>query len=499
MRTTLKAAIATIGCMCAVGMVCVAATDAKTGKRKSTPEEIAERKARFIQRTGGFVRKPGSGSGKVAIINSQNRFSNEDLKPVAIAVDKLMRLDCAVVRAENVGLSEAGKAVKSTGAAAGVVVAALEASLPPLILFPDQMCAVVNVGAFPKNANAVLLRKEALNNSIVQLASGVVLFLGSMVMMFVTDYIMAFTAIGASIIGFTVMMLIVSRSQKYFVRLQNSLGDMNGHIEEMYFGHVVVKAYNGEKASKKTFSKYNRKLYENAWRSQFMSGLMMPLMGFVGNLGYVAVCVVGAVLTMNGKIGFGVIVEFMIYVRLFTQPLSSIAQAMSSLQSTAAAGERVFAFLDEQELSDESAKTTKLLTARGDVQFENVSFGYNADRTIIRDFSAHAKPGQKIAIVGPTGAGKTTLVNLLMRFYEVNAGQICIDGVPVSELTRENVHDLFGMVLQDTWLFEGTIRENIVYSKQGVTDEDVVKACKAVGLHHFIKTLPQGYDTVLGG
>ena len=346
--------------------------------------------------------------------------------------------------------------------------------------------------------NDVDMIGQSLNNSIVQLASGVVLFLGSMVMMFVTDYIMAFTAIGASIIGFTVMMLIVSRSPKYFVRLQNSLGDMNGHIEEMYSGHVVVKAYNGENASKKVFSKYNRKLYDNAWRSQFMSGLMMPLMGFIGNLGYVAVCVVGAVLTMNGKIGFGVIVEFMIYVRLFTQPLSSIAQAMTSLQSTAAAGERVFEFLEEQELSDESAKTAQLPTARGDVQFENVSFGYNADRTIINDFSAHAKPGQKIAIVGPTGAGKTTLVNLLMRFYEVGAGQIRIDGVPTSALKRENVHDLFSMVLQDTWLFEGTVRENIVYSKQGVTDEEIVNACKAVGLHHFIKTLPQGYDTVLG-
>ncbi len=346
--------------------------------------------------------------------------------------------------------------------------------------------------------NDVDMIGHSLNQSIVQLASGVVLFLGSLLMMFITDWIMAFTAIVASLVGFVFMFVIISRSQKYFVRQQQGLGDINGHVEEVYSGHNVVKAYNGEGLARKVFGRHNKKLYESEWKSQFMSGLMMPLMAFVGNLGYVAVCVVGALLAMNGKIAFGVIVEFMIYVRLFTQPLSSIAQASTSLQSTAAASERVFEFLEENELSNESAKTAFLPTAKGDVSFENVSFGYSEDRTIIHNFSAHAKAGQKIAIVGPTGAGKTTMVNLLMRFYEVNSGQIRIDGVPVSELTRENIHDLFGMVLQDTWLFEGTIRDNVVYSKKGVTDEQVVTACKAVGMHHFIKTLPKGYDTVLG-
>lgn len=338
---------------------------------------------------------------------------------------------------------------------------------------------------------------QTLNQSVIQLVSGVILFLGSLIMMFVTDWIMAFAAIGASLIGFALMMLIISRSQKYFIRQQNDLGEINGQIEEIYSGHNVVKAYNGERRAKEEFDAVNGKLYDSAWKSQFMSGLMMPLMNFVGNLGYVAVCVVGAVLAFGGKIGFGVIIEFMIYIRLFTQPLAQLAQAATSLQSTAAASERVFDFLEEPELSDERCKTAYLETAKGDVEFEHVRFGYDPEKIIIRDFSAHALPGQKIAIVGPTGAGKTTLVNLLMRFYEVNEGEIRIDGIPVGDLTRENVHDLFGMVLQDTWLFEGTIRENVVYSKQGVTDEQVMAACKAVGLHHFVKTLPHGYDTVL--
>ena len=267
----------------------------------------------------------------------------------------------------------------------------------------------------------------------------------------------------------------------------------------MYAGHNVVKAYNAEKPVKAAFNSINYNLYTSAWKSQFLSGLMMPLMNFIGNLGFVAVCVAGALLVANGTVAFGVVTAFMLYVRLFTSPLTQLAQAFTSLQSAAAAGERVFEFLGERELTDESHKTRRLDpdTVKGDVEFEHVVFGYDEDRTIIHDFSAKAHAGQKIAIVGPTGAGKTTMVNLLMRFYEVNSGNIKIDGIPVSELTRENVHDIFGMVLQDTWLFEGTIRDNIVYGREGVSDEEVKKACKAVGLHHFIKTLPEGYNTVL--
>lgn len=339
---------------------------------------------------------------------------------------------------------------------------------------------------------------QSLNQSIGSLVSAVTMFLGSLIMMFVTNGTMTLAAVGASVLGFALMMLIISRSQKYFVRQQNDLGSMNGHVEEIYSGHNVVKVYNADKEAKLKFDDINNRLFDSAWKSQFMSGLMQPFMGFIGNLGYVAVCVVGAVLAKNGTISFGVIVAFMVYVRLFTQPLSTLAQAATSLQSTAAASERVFDFMDEQEMEDESHKTTVLQNVRGDVEFKNVKFGYNEDRTIIKNFSATAKGGQKIAIVGPTGAGKTTMVNLLMRFYEVNGGEIMIDGVPINLLTRENVHDLFCMVLQDTWLFEGTIKENIIYSKKGVTGEEVVAACKAVGIDHFIRTQPQGYDTVLG-
>lgn len=340
---------------------------------------------------------------------------------------------------------------------------------------------------------------QTLNQSVVTLVTAVVMLVGSIIMMFVTNAIMAVTAIAASLIGFVFMFLIMGKSQKYFARQQQYLGEMNGHIEEVYSGHNVVKAYNAEGQVKGAFDTINRNLYNSAWKSQFLSGLMMPLMNFIGNLGYVAVCVVGAVLVANGTIRFGVVTAFMLYVRLFTSPLSQLAQAFTSMQSAAAASERVFEFLGETELSDESGKTAFLdpEKVRGDVEFEHVTFGYDSDRVIIHDFSAAAKAGQKVAIVGPTGAGKTTMVNLLMRFYEVNAGDIKIDGVPVTDITRENVHDLFGMVLQDTWLFEGTIRDNVIYSKEGVSDEDVVKACKAVGLHHFIRTLPEGYDTVL--
>ena len=338
---------------------------------------------------------------------------------------------------------------------------------------------------------------QTMNQSIGTLVTAVTMLLGSLVMMLTLNVLMTLAAVAASLLGFAAMLLIIRKSQSYFFAQQQELGSINGHIEEIYTGHDVVKAYNGEQQARERFGKINQDLYDSAWRSQFLSGLMMPLMNFVGNLGYVAVCVVGAVLTMRESISFGVIVAFMIYVRLFTQPLSQLAQAATNLQSTAAASERVFEFLAEEELADESEKTAVLPTARGDVTFSHVSFGYTPDKLIIHDFSAEAKAGQKVAIVGPTGAGKTTIVNLLMRFYEVDSGEIRIDGVPIQSLRRENVHDLFCMVLQDTWLFEGTVRENVAYSKPGVTDEQVRQACQAVGIDHFIQTLPDGYDTVL--
>ncbi len=338
---------------------------------------------------------------------------------------------------------------------------------------------------------------QTLNNSLGMLVSSVATFIGAIIMMFYTNWIMAITGIMATMIGFLLMTLIMKYSQKYFGAQQKELGLINGHIEEVYAGHNVVKVYNGEKEAKEVFHGSNKRLYENAWKSQFMSGLMMPVMQFIGNFGYVAICVVGAVLVTNDVITFGTIVAFMVYIRLFTQPLAQLAQAATNLQSTAAASERVFEFLAEEELEDESEKSVKLQDVKGDVEFKNVQFGYNEDQLIIRNFNAKAKAGQKVAIVGPTGAGKTTLVNLLMRFYELNSGEIYIDGTPISQLTRKNVHDLFCMVLQDTWLFEGTIRENIIFSKENVTDKEVENACRAVGLHHFIQTLPHGYDTVL--
>ena len=338
---------------------------------------------------------------------------------------------------------------------------------------------------------------QTLNQSVATLVTSVTMLVGSLVMMFINSWILALTAIGTSILGFVLMMLIMTKSQKYFTQQQNALGAINGHIEEVYTGHNVVKVYNGSREARGTFENINGQLYVSAWKSQFLSGLMMPLMTFVGNLGYVAVCVVGAVLAMNGVITFGVIVAFMMYVRLFTQPLSQIAQAFNNLQRTAAAGERVLGFLDEKELSDESDKKLCLSKVNGDVEFQHVKFGYDPDKTIIHDFSAKVKAGQKVAIVGPTGAGKTTIVNLVMRFYELDGGRILLDGTPINNLPRNNVHEQFGMVLQDTWLFEGTIRDNIAYGKPDVTDEQVIAASKAVGLHHFIRTLPGGYDTVL--
>ena len=339
---------------------------------------------------------------------------------------------------------------------------------------------------------------QSMNQSIGNLLSAVVLFLGSLVMMLITNLAMTLTAVVATLVGFALMMFITRRSQKYFVRQQRDLGALNGHVEEIYTGHTVVKAYNGEAASKKAFDNLNGSLKDSVFKAQCMAGMMQPLMAFIGNLGYVAVCVVGALLTMNGVIGFEVIVAFMMYVRYFTQPLSQMAQAVQTLQSGAAAGERVFEFLEAEEMADESGKKRRLENVRGDVEFSHVRFGYeNSDRIVINDFSAEARSGQKVAIVGPTGAGKTTMVNLLMRFHELNSGEIRIDGVPTGELTREEVHSQFCMVLQDTWLFEGTVRENLVYNNENVTNEQMVAACRAVGLDHFIRTLPKGYDTLL--
>ena len=339
-----------------------------------------------------------------------------------------------------------------------------------------------------------------LNNSLATLVTAITMFLGSLTMMLITNWIMALVAVSACLLGLFFMTRILKASQKYFVAKQEALGDLNGYIEEMYSGHNVVKAYNGTKETFKEFGKLNDRLYETNRKSQFLSGLMHPIMGFAGNLGYVAVCVVGALLTMNNVISFGVIVAFMIYVRMFNNPLNQIAQAMGSLQSTAAASERVFEFLDEKEMPDQKEISRHLdrSKVKGDIEFKNVKFGYDPGKTIIKDFSVKVKPGQKIAIVGPTGAGKTTMVNLLMKFYEINNGQIIIDGVPTSELTRENVHELFIMVLQDTWLFEGTIRDNIKFNKEEVSDREIWDALKTVGVHHFVKTLPGGLDYTMG-
>lgn len=341
---------------------------------------------------------------------------------------------------------------------------------------------------------------QNLNQSLATLISSITLFIGSIIMMFTTNWVMAITAILSTLFGFTFMISILKKSQKYFIARQEELGNINGHIEEIYSGHNVVECYNAKSEVTKTFDELNGRLRECNKKSQFLSGLMQPMMGFIGNFGYVMVCIVGALLTMKGYITFGVIVAFMIYVRLFTNPLSQIAQAMTSLQTTAAASERVFEFLDEKEMTDESNKI-KVLDKRkvkGDIEFKNVKFGYDDSRLIIKNFSASAHPGEKIAIVGPTGAGKTTMVNLLMKFYEINSGDILIDGVSTKDLTRENIHDLFIMVLQDTWLFEGSIRDNIKFNQEDVTDEEIWAACKTVGVDHFIKTLPGGLDCVIG-
>ncbi len=338
---------------------------------------------------------------------------------------------------------------------------------------------------------------STLNSSITTLVQGLTQFLGVLIIMFATSWQMALTAIGSSLFGFIFMGSVLKRSQKYFKQQQDNLGEINGHVEEVYSGHDIVRVYGATKQVTEEFDKINDKLYESAWKSRFFSGLMMPFMGFIGNFGYVAVCVVGAVLTMNGKISFGVIVSFIAYVRLFTSPLNQISQAATQLQAAGAAGERVFAFLSEEELSDDSQCNAAPEKVEGAVEFDHVRFGYDEEKPVINDFSASVKPGQKIAIVGHTGAGKTTMVNLLMRFYDLWSGEIRIDGVPISKMKRADVHSMFGMVLQDTWLFEGTYRENIVYGKENISDELLRKVCKAVGMDHYIMTLPEKYDTVL--
>lgn len=347
--------------------------------------------------------------------------------------------------------------------------------------------------------NDVSTLQQALSNSLPGMLTAMVQLMGCLIMMFVTEWRMALSAVLVTILGFGVMAYIIAHSQKHFVARQISLGRLNGYIEEMYSGHDVVRLSRANESVKRTFDGMNEAVYEANWKSQFLSGVMQPLMSVIGNLGYVVVCVAGSALALDGQISFGVIVAFIMYVRLFTSPLSTLAQGMTSMQTAAAAGDRVFDFLQEEELSDESGKRDALPEVRGEVEFEHVRFSYpdNPGKIIIRDFSAHVRPGQKVAIVGPTGAGKTTMVNLLMRFFEINSGSIKIDGVPISEIKRSGIHDMFSMVLQDTWMFQGTVRENLVYNKEGVTDEELEAACRACGIYHFVETLPDGFDTVL--
>ncbi|WP_019802977.1 ABC transporter ATP-binding protein [Streptococcus mutans] len=345
--------------------------------------------------------------------------------------------------------------------------------------------------------NDVDLMTQSFNQSLVSMVAAIILLIGSIFMMIKTNGALAVTAILSVFAGFVVSTVIMAKSQPLFKKQQANLADVSGYVEEVYSGHNVVSSYNAIQQSKKQFENLNDQLFASMWKSQFFSGIMMPLMQFIGNFGYVMVCIVGATMAINGDITMGTIVAFMTYVRIFTQPIAQIAQGITQLQSANAAMGRVFEFLDEEEIEDENHKVKQLEKVEGNVNFDNVFFGYSPDKTIIHDFSAHAKAGQKIAIVGPTGAGKTTIVNLLMRFYEVDRGMISIDGVNIHDMTREEVHDAFAMVLQDTWLFEGTVKENLIYNQKHITDEQVIAAAKAVGVHHFIKTLPKGYDTVL--
>lgn len=345
--------------------------------------------------------------------------------------------------------------------------------------------------------NDVDLMTQSFNQSLVSMVAATILLIGSIFMMIKTNGALAATAILSVFAGFVVSTVIMAKSQPLFKKQQANLADVSGYVEEVYSGHNVVSSYNAIQQSKKQFENLNDQLFASMWKSQFFSGIMMPLMQFIGNFGYVMVCIVGATMAINGDITMGTIVAFMTYVRIFTQPIAQIAQGITQLQSANAAMGRVFEFLDEEEIEDENHKVKQLEKVEGNVNFDNVFFGYSPDKTIIHDFLAHAKAGQKIAIVGPTGAGKTTIVNLLMRFYEVDRGMISIDGVNIHDMTREEVHDAFAMVLQDTWLFEGTVKENLIYNQKHITDEQVIAAAKAVGVHHFIKTLPKGYDTVL--
>ena len=347
--------------------------------------------------------------------------------------------------------------------------------------------------------NDVSTLQQGLTNSLPTIISAVTQFIGCLIMMFVTEWRLALISLGVTLIGLVLTVLIMSRSQKYFTARQKSLGELNGYVEEMYSGHEVVRISRAGRKVGERFDKLNAAVYDANWRSQFLSGMMQPLMNIIGNIAYVAVCVFGSILAINGTIDFGVIVSFILYVRLFTSPLTQIAQGMTNLQTASASSHRIFDFLESEELPDESEKTEKLPQVKGQVSFEHVRFSYpdTPDKVIIKDFSAEVKPGQKVAIVGPTGAGKTTMVNLLMRFFEINSGDIKIDGIPIAQMRRENVHELFGMVLQDTWLFEGTVRENLVYNMEGITDEQLERVCRACGLDKFVHSLPKGFDTVL--
>lgn len=338
---------------------------------------------------------------------------------------------------------------------------------------------------------------QSLSQSLGTLAPSVTLLVGTIIMMFNSEWRLSLTVIFSSLAGFALVAVILATSQKHFVAQQVKLGAISSYSEEIYSGHSVITTYNAQNEVQENFEKLNMDLHGSVWKAQFLSGIMMPMMGFIGNFGYVMVCVIGSILALNGTITFGVIVAFMIYVRIFTNPLSQLAQAFGNLQSASAALNRVFEFLGEEEMADESDKERQLTNTKGNVSFENVTFGYTPEQTIINDFSVEATSGSKIAIVGPTGAGKTTIVNLLMKFYEINQGDIRIDGKSIHDMTRQEVHDQFCMVLQDTWLFEGSIKDNLIFNQKEVPDEAVIDACKAVGLHHFITTLPNGYNTIL--
>ena len=338
---------------------------------------------------------------------------------------------------------------------------------------------------------------QSLTQSLGTLISSVLLLIAVLFMMFYTNVVLSFVTIGSVLLGFVFSAVLMAKSQRYFQEQQSNLAAINGYVEEMYSGHNVITSYNGAEKTRLAFNVLNQNLYTSMWKSQFISGIMFPLMNFVGNFGYVMVVIVGATMAINDSISMGTIVAFMVYVRIFSQPLSQIAQGITTLQSASAAMGRVFEFLSEEDMEDDSHKLQQLTDVKGHVQFKDVFFGYNPDKTIIHDFSAEAKAGQKIAIVGPTGAGKTTIVNLLMKFYDIERGQIMIDGVDIKDMKRSEVHDAFSMVLQDTWLFEGTIRDNLIYNQENISDEAVIDAAKAVGVHHFIMTLPNGYDTVL--